>query len=243
MRIVAIIQARMGSTRLPGKVLEDLSGETVLARVVSRTRQARLVDEVAVATTIESADDAIAKECERIRVGWFRGDEADVLDRYSRAAEKSMADGIVRLTSDCPLIDPELIDETIRVFLDQKVDYATNALTVSYPPGLDVEVMTAEALTRAWSSAREAYQRTHVTPYLYENPAMFKMASISADRDYSKYRWTVDTAEDLELIRAIYGHFAPRDNFGWREVLVLIERHPELAEINSHVRQKALREG
>jgi spore coat polysaccharide biosynthesis protein SpsF len=243
MRVVAIIQARMGSTRLPGKVLKDLGGKTVLARVVNRTRRATLLDEVVVATSVLPADDVIARECEHLKVACFRGDEADVLDRYYRAAQKFAADAVVRITADCPLIDPELIDAAIRSRLDQKADYASNSLVRTYPPGLDVEVFTADALARTWSAAKEDYQRTHVTPYFYQNPELFKVISIAGEVDHSKYRWTLDTAEDLELLRAIYKHFGNRDTIRWIEVLDLMEAQPELAALNSHVRQKALREG
>jgi spore coat polysaccharide biosynthesis protein SpsF len=243
MRVIAIIQARMGSTRLPGKVLEDLGGETVLARVVNRTRRATLLNEVVVATSVLPADDAIVQECDRLKAACFRGDEADVLDRYYRAAQKFTAAAIVRITADCPLIDPELIDVTIRSSLDQKADYASNSLILSYPRGLDVEVFTADALARAWRAAREAYQRIHVTPYFYENPELFKVLSMASEADHSKYRWTLDTTEDLEMIRAIYKHFGNRDGMRWIEVLDLMESRPDLADLNSHVRQKTPREG
>lgn len=243
MRVVAIIQARMGSTRLPGKVLKDLGGETVLARVVKRTRRATLLDELVVATSVLAADDAIARECEYLKVPCFRGDELDVLDRYYRAAQKFAADTIVRITSDCPLIDPELIDVTVRSRLEQKADYASNALVRSYPRGLDVEAFTAEALARAWSEAKQEYQRIHVTPYLYENPQSFKVFSAVGEVDQSKYRWTLDTSEDLELLRAIYKHFGDGDTVRWYEVLGLMEAQPELADLNSRVRQKTAREG
>lgn len=243
MRVVAIIQARMGSTRLPGKVLKDLGGETVLARVVTRVRRATLLDEIVVATSVQPADDAIVQECERLSVACFRGDEADVLDRYYRAAQKFAADSVVRITADCPLIDPELIDAAVRAFLEQTADYATNSLLVTYPPGLDVEVFTAEALACAWRSAKQDYERAHVTPYLYQNPGLFKIVSLTAESDYSNYRWTLDTAEDLEMIRAIYEHFEQSGSIRWREVLRLMESEPKLAEVNSQVRQKALREG
>jgi spore coat polysaccharide biosynthesis protein SpsF len=242
LKIVAIIQARMGSTRLPGKVLKDLAGDTVLARVVSRTRRAKLVQQVVVATSDLPADDAIAQECNRLSVACFRGDEADVLDRYFRAAQQFSADGIVRITSDCPLIDPELIDATVQAFLEGRADYCTNALVVRYPRGLDVEVFTFEALARAEDCAKEAYQRTHVTPYFYENPGLFNIASLTADADYSDLRWTLDTIEDLEMLREIYDRLEGRD-LGWREVLDLIKNTPELARINSSVRQKELKEG
>lgn len=243
MRVVAIIQARMGSSRLPGKVLKDLGGEPVLARVINRTRKAKRLDEVVVATSLHSGDDVIAEACARRSIACFRGCEADVLDRYHGAAQMFAADVIVRVTSDCPLIDPELIESTVHVLLERRADYATNALVVTYPRGLDVEVFTFEALASAWRSAKEPYQRTHVTPFLYESSGRFKVESLAADSDYSKYRWTLDTSEDLDLMRSIYRHFDPRDDFGWRAVLQLMKEHPELPEINSHVRQKSLQEG
>jgi spore coat polysaccharide biosynthesis protein SpsF len=242
-KVVAIIQARMGSTRLPGKVLKNLGGETVLARVVNRTRRATLLNEVVVATTDQLADDPIVRECKRLSIACFRGDEVDVLDRYFRAAQKFSAHAVVRITSDCPLIDPELTDATISAFLNLRPDYATNSLVVTYPRGLDVEVFTAEVLARTWRAAREAYQRTHVTPYIYENPQLFKIVSLTAEKDYGKYRWTLDTMEDLEAIREIYKYFGDRDSMRLSQVLSLMESHPELAELNSRVRQKTLREG
>jgi spore coat polysaccharide biosynthesis protein SpsF len=233
----------MGSTRLPGKVRKDLVGDTVLARVVNRTRRARLLDDVVVATSTNPNDDVIGQECERLSVACFRGDEADVLDRYYQTAKHFRAFAVVRITSDCPLIDPELIDLTVRGFLDRGPDYATNSLVITYPRGLDVEVFTMDALDRCWQSARETYERVHVTPYMYEHPSRFKILSLTADDDYSRYRWTLDTAEDLEMIRAIYQHFDGKDDFGWREVLRLVESAPQLAALNSQVPQKALREG
>jgi spore coat polysaccharide biosynthesis protein SpsF len=242
LRVVAIIQARMGSTRLPGKVLKDLGGKTVLARVVERARLATLPNDVVVATSVQPADDAIAHECDRLNVPCFCGDEADVLDRYYQAAKKFSAEAIVRITADCPLIDPTLIDAAVHAFLEQKPDYVTNALVPTYPLGLDVEVFTSAALDAAWRAAKESYQRTHVTAYIYEHPELFRIASLTAEADYSKYRWTLDTPADLELIRAIYAHFGER-HFGWREVLSLMEGRPELVAINAQVRQKTVREG
>lgn len=242
-KIVAIIQARMGSTRLPGKVLMDLAGDTVLARVVNRTRRAKLLSKVAVATSVLPADDAIVRECERLGVACYRGDESDVLDRYYQAAQQFAADIVVRITSDCPLIDPELIDSVICAFLEQRPDYATNALHRTYPRGLDVEGFTVDVLGLVARSAREAHQRAHVTPYIYENPGLFRIVSLTSEKDASSHRWTLDTVEDLEIIRAVYEHFGAHDDVGWREVLQLMESRPELTRINSEVKQKALREG
>jgi len=242
MNIVAIIQARMGSSRLPGKVSMDLGGETVLGRVVRRLQRSRHISKIVVATTTVPADEVIVAECDRLEVLCFRGSEHDVLDRYYQAARANAADAVVRITSDCPLIDPELVDETVEVFGDKHADYASNVFPRTYPRGLDTEVFSFDALDRAWREAREAHQREHVTPYLYEHPQIFKLASLSGAADYSRYRWTLDTREDLELLRAIYSRFDGRDDFSWKEVLRLMEREPELAELNSQVLQKPVRE-
>jgi spore coat polysaccharide biosynthesis protein SpsF len=240
MRVTAIIQARMGSTRLPGKVLMDLGGKSVLARVVDRLRQAARVHEIVVATTDSVADDAIVKECHRLEVASFRGSENDVLDRYYLAAQVCAAQVVVRITSDCPLIAPQLVDETIAALDKQCADYASNVFPRTYPRGLDTEVFTTAALEQAWRDAHEPYEREHVTPYFYEHRELFRLASLCGQVDYSQYRWTLDTAEDLELLRAIYAHFFSRDDFSWTEVIALMERAPELAELNSRVVQKAL---
>jgi len=189
--VVAVIQARMGGTRLPGKVLADLGGAPALARVVIPSRGATSVQEVEVASSIE----------------------------------------------------PELIDKTVNAFLDHQSDYATNSLIVTYPRGLDVEVFTWAALVRAWHEAKEFYQRVHVTPYIYQNPQLFRLFSLTSESDDSQYRWTLDTAEDLEIIRAIYVHFGNRVDFHWRDVTALMDREPDLAELNAHIRQKTLHEG
>jgi spore coat polysaccharide biosynthesis protein SpsF len=241
-RVIAIIQARMGSNRLPGKVLKDLCGATVLARVVNRTSRAALLDEIVVATTVKPADEAIVQECERLSVACFRGDEVDVLDRYYRAAQHFSADVIVRITSDCPLIDPEIVDKTVRAFLEECPDYASNSCVPTYPRGLDTEVMTFAALQSARTSANHSYQRSHVTPYIYENPKKFKILSVTGDKDNSAHRWTVDTPEDLEFVRAVYSRFGD-DRFLLSGVLKLMQREPQLAEINREVEQKSLCEG
>ena len=240
MKVTAIIQARMGSTRLPGKVLMDLGGETVLGRVVRRLRRGRLIDDIIVATTNCAVDDAIVRECQRHDVPCFRGSENDVLDRYYRAARKYASEAVVRITADCPVIDPQIVDETIRAFKDHCADYASNGLLPTYPRGLDTEVFTFEALERAWCEAREPYQREHVTPYFYEHPELFSLASLRNEIDQSQHRWTLDTTEDLQLLRAIYARFDDDDDFGWGEIIQVMEREPQLAELNSHVVQKAL---
>lgn len=240
MKVVAIVQARMGSTRLPGKVLKDLAGETILARVVGRLRHANQVNELLVATTGHPDDDAIVAECRRLSVVVSRGDQDDVLDRYFKAARFAGADVIVRITSDCPLIDPEITGKTIQAFLNTSPDYAANTIVRTYPRGLDTEVISMNALARTWQEARQGYEREHVTPYIIEHPDVFKLLSVTGDRDYSAHRWTVDTAEDLLFAQAVYDRLKSKGVFSWHEVVDLVEREPELAELNRDVVQKAI---
>lgn len=242
MRVVAIVQARTGSTRLPGKVLQDLAGRTMLARVVQRTERAALVDDVVVATTTSRQDDPVVAECRRLGVSCFRGSEQDVLDRYFLASEFSRAELVVRVTSDCPLIDPGLIDRVVAAFLRELPDYASNFLERSYPRGLDNEVFTLEGLARAWCEATRPYQRVHVTPYFYENPGLYRLLAVKHDRDLSAGRWTVDTPDDMKFARAVYERMGADDSFNWQDVLQLLQNEPGLADINSHVRQKELRD-
>ncbi|HSJ53652.1 MAG TPA: glycosyltransferase family protein [Anaerolineae bacterium] len=243
MRVLAIVQARMGSTRLPGKVLEDVAGQSMLARVVRRVQRARQVDRVVVATSTSPADEAIVAECERLGVACFRGDERDVLDRFYRAAAHFRAPVIVRITADCPLIEPQVVDEVVAAFHAARPDYASNTLERSYPRGLDTEVMSLEALARAWAEAPEPYHWIHVTPYFYQNPEMFTLLSVRQARDDSQQRWTVDTAEDLAFVRQIYERLGSGGEFDWRDVLDLLDREPGLMGLNRDVRQKGLHEG
>jgi spore coat polysaccharide biosynthesis protein SpsF len=240
MRTVAIIQARIGSTRLPGKVLMDLGGRTILAWVVARARRARTLDDVVVATTTLDCDDVIVAECSTVGVSVFRGSEDDVLDRYYRACEHFDADVVVRITSDCPLIDPEGIDTVVTDYRVHQPDYASNTLERRLPRGLDVEVFSRAALAEAWSHDDSAHGRTHVTPYLYLNPGKFTLRSVDFVNDHSQLRWTVDTAEDLEVVRGIVAALGTRDDFGWRDALAVVEQNPFLGTTNQHVRQKTL---
>ena len=242
MKIVAIVQARMGSSRLPNKVLMDLGGATVLDRVLNRLRRAQLIGDVVVATTTGLQDQAIVAHCASNGSAVFRGSEEDVLDRYYYAAQQADADVIVRITSDCPVIDPEVTDATIQAFLDQQADYASNVLERSYPRGLDTEVVRFKTLQHAWQEAREPYQREHVTPYIYENPLKFKLHGIKQDVDCSHHRWTLDTPDDLKFLRALYASLGNRDDFSWLDALRIVNQRPELAEMNRHVIQKALHE-
>jgi spore coat polysaccharide biosynthesis protein SpsF len=231
----------MGSTRLPGKVLKDLEGESVLARVVNRTRRANLLNEVVVATSALPADDVIVKECERLKVACFRGDEADVLDRYYRAAQQFAADTIVRITSDCPLIDPKLIDEHVGLLLDRwtEVDFVTNMAKPTFPLGLAVEAMPADVLSRMKRLSQTDELKEHVTTLAYVEPEWFRIDHVLYSHDLSHLRWTVDTPEDLELVRLIFQHFG-NDHFSWKDVLPVLERHPDWSEINRAIPQKTI---
>jgi spore coat polysaccharide biosynthesis protein SpsF len=232
----------MGSTRLPGKVLMDLGGASVLERVVRRLERAKRIQEVVIATTVSPADDFIVRACDSIGVASFRGSENDVLDRYVQAASQHHATAVIRVTSDCPLIDPALVDEVIELFLAEQVDLACNTLPRTYPRGLDAEIFSMETLQRAEEFSDQPHHREHVTPIFYERRDLFRVASTRSREDFSHHRWTLDTPEDLKLIRAIYEEFANRDDFSWREVIALMQRNPDLARINAHIQQKPVRE-
>ncbi len=243
MTIVAVIQARMGSARLPGKVLADVAGRSMLDRVCRRAQGATSLDRIVVATSVGDDDRPIVDACGRLGVACFCGSPNDVLDRYHRAAETQRADVVVRITADCPLIDPNVIDRVVQTFVEQRPDYAANTLRRRWPRGLDTEVFSADVLARASREATEAHQRTHVTPYFYEHPDLFRLVSVDGPEDLGDWRWTVDEPADLRFVCAVYGHFQGSDDtFDWRDVWRLIRQDPSLAEINRHVRQKPLTE-
>lgn len=242
LKIIAIVQARLGSTRLPGKALLDIAGKPMLARVVERTKRARMLQGVVVATTVNPSDDPIVKFCEGSLWPCFRGSEEDVLDRYFHAARLHQADVVVRITSDCPLIDPQLVDSAIEVYLagQPSLDYVSNGFpSNTFPRGLDVEVVRFTALKKAWLEDKNVKWREHVTPYIYYHPELFQIGAVTNDVDYSGMRWTVDTREDLELIRTIYGYFG-HDYFSWRDVIEAFDRNPQWLDINRHIRQKLI---
>ena len=242
--VVAIVQARMGSERLPGKVLADIHGKPMLIRVVERAARADSVNSVVVATSTEARDDAIEQACVVQGIRVFRGDPVDVLDRTYQAAREARADVIVRITGDCPLIDPGLIDEAVQAFMtaDPPVDFVANRLPDqrTYPIGTDVEVCSLAALERAWKEASLPPQREHVTPYLYEEPDRFRTLLLRHDLDLSHFRWAVDEEPDLEFVRVVYSKFDSDEHFTWLEVVALLENEPLLASINAAVPQRGL---
>jgi spore coat polysaccharide biosynthesis protein SpsF len=232
----------MAASRLPDKVMKELGHQPVLAWVVERARRAKMIDEVVVATTTDVEDDIVADFCKAQGYPYTRGSMHDVLDRYYQAAQLFGADIIVRLTADCPLIDPEMLDANIQTFLDADppLDFAANRLPMerTVPIGLDTEICTFAALETAWREATEPYHREHVMPFFYEHPERFNNLHIKHDPDYGHLRWTVDVPEDLELLRQIVAYFEGRDDFGWKEVLSLVEANPELTAINADVQHK-----
>lgn len=233
--VVAIIQARMGSSRLPGKSLAEIEGHPMLWHVIRRVQRARLVDRVVVATSTAPLDDAIEAMCREIDVPCYRGSETDVLDRYYAAALGEKAAQVVRITADCPLIDPEIIDRVVARFQSGDLDYASNAMLRSYPDGLDTEIFSFAALERAWREASKTSEREHVTPYLRSDK--FRTANIENDVApfHQHHRWTVDEAADLEFIRAICRAFREKENFGMKDVLQLIHENPGLEKLNSEI--------
>jgi spore coat polysaccharide biosynthesis protein SpsF len=245
MKTVAIIQARTGSTRLPGKVLQDLAGRSVLARVIDRVKRFQMIDDLIVATSTHGSDDAVVDESARNGLDTFRGSEADVLDRFVGAADYTSADVIVRLTADCPLLDPGVSDAIISLFIeaDGGADYCSNKIPQSFPRGLDTEVFSRDALGKAAREAHQQYERVHVTAYMYRHPERFNLLSVTSDEDRADWRWTIDTPDDLEFVREIYRRLDTNGNFGWLDVVALLDDEPELMWINSHVRQKAIEAG
>jgi spore coat polysaccharide biosynthesis protein SpsF len=242
--IIAIVQGRMGSRRLPGKVLKLIAGRPMLAHVVQRAAMATSIDEVIVATSDDPSDDPIEAFCDRQGYLCYRGSQYDVLDRFYQAASLSDADVVVRITADCPLIDPGVIDKTVDAFFEQGADFAANRLPPpykrTYPIGLDVEVCSFSALERAWQAATEPHEREHVLPYLYEQSGRFKVIVVDADQDYGHLRWTVDTESDLQLVRRLFEYLGDREDFTWLDVLDIWQAHPELQQINADVQHKTM---
>ena len=241
MNIVAITQARVGSTRLPKKVLKVINGKTLLDYQLDSLKKSRYIKEVIVATTVESSDEEIIQLCKKRNQKYFRGPENNVLERYYLASKEFEADIIIRITSDCPVIDIEIIDTVIEKFIKHKVDYASNTLERTYPRGMDVEVFTMNALETSYKNAREQREIEHVTPYIYFNPETFKLLSIKSDQDYSQYRWTVDTEEDFELVkRLIMELHRQSKEINLENLLQIMDENEEWYLINAHIEQKKL---
>lgn len=260
-RVVAIIQGRMSSSRLPGKILADIAGQPMLQRVFIRTSRAATVTETIFATTTDASDDPVAEYCDFSGIPFSRGSLFDVLDRYYQAASQAKADVVVRITADCPVIDPVLIDDVVNTLLEDEYDFVCNRLPLpwsrTYPIGLDVEACTFKVLKKAWKEAKEPQHREHAMPYFYEgvelthqsrtletgtSPRGYNIALLHHTTDFGDYRWTVDTPDDLEFMRQVYSRFGGRDDFTWKEVLDMVHDEPKLMEINAGVQHKTLKD-
>jgi len=234
MNIVCIIQARMGATRFPDKVLFDLEGKPMLVQQIERLMHSKLIDTVVVATSTSIADNAIKALCDKHRYSCFRGSETNVLERYYKTALAYEANIIVRVTGDCPLVDPEVTDKVIQYYLDNNYDYVSNTLVPTYPDGLDTQVFSFRVLGKANKEATTKLEREHVIPYIKNHPDIFSLANVECEQDLSYMRWTVDYPEDLKFIRAVYKRlFRNNKRFGYKNVVKLLERNPWMMELNS----------
>lgn len=236
MRVIAIVQARMGSARLPNKVMLPINGAPMIALLLSRLSQSRRVNQIVVATSIDSRNLPLVEHVTSLGFACEQGSENNVLERYVQVGEKYRADLVVRITGDCPLVDPQLVDDCIARFFEADVDYLSNTLPPTYPDGLDVEVIRFSALKRANRDAIKSFDREHVTPYVRES-GLFKTVNIANDLDLSSLRWTVDDPEDFDVIKAVFEHFAPDPHFRWRRVLALYESQPTLFAANQKTKR------
>ncbi|HRD55639.1 MAG TPA: glycosyltransferase family protein [Parachlamydiaceae bacterium] len=244
LRCVILVQARVGSTRLPGKVLKEVLDKPLLQYIVERLKRVELADEVVIATTTEKQDDAIVDFCQAEEIPLFRGKSEDVLDRFYKAASAFKADVIIRITADCPLIDPKLIDEVIHYYLDHypKYDYVSNSHVRSFPIGMDAEVFSFKALKEAFQEGSLEEEREHVTPFIYRRPNRYARHLITHEPDLSHLRLTVDTQEDFDLIKLLIEELYPHNKeFSMDDILKALKEHPEWVTINANVKQKELR--
>lgn len=238
MKTVVIVQARMTSTRLPGKVLKEVLGRPLLDYQIERLRCMTMADQIVVATTMMKTDDPIVELCKKLGIAFYRGPEADVLARYYGAAVEFGADTVVRITADCPVIDPVISDKAVRVFLTHRKQYDYISLE-GFPRGMDTEVFPFTVLEECWQEAVAEPDREHVTPYIYHHPERYRLKRLLCSTDYSHHRWTVDTLEDFELIRRVIEELYPvKPKFDMEDILTVMNKYPDWYAINAKVRQK-----
>jgi glutamate-1-semialdehyde 2,1-aminomutase len=234
MRVVAIVQARMGSTRLPNKVMKLIGGVPMIELLLARLAKSKQIDQIVLATSIDERNTPLVEHVQKLGYTCVRGSESDVLDRYLAAARHAQADVVARITGDCPLIDPALVDQVIAEFKAKGVDYLSNVAPASYPDGLDTEVFTLQALERAGRESQDPFDHEHVTPYL-RKPGLFKTGVRQHSEDLSGLRWTVDEPADFEVVNHVFAHFAPDIHFSWTEVLELQRSQPALFAANHYI--------
>jgi spore coat polysaccharide biosynthesis protein SpsF len=241
MKTVIIVQARMTSTRLPGKVLKKVLDKPLLEYQIERLRRVKLADEIVIATTANDTDQPILELCDRLSIPYYQGSEEDVLARYHEAAKMHQANVVVRVTSDCPLIDPEVIDKVIKFYIDHqtKYDYVSSSLEGSYPRGMDTEVFSFSTLHQAFLKATAQPDREHVTSFIHKQPERYRLSQVAYSENQSYYRWTVDTPEDFELIQRIIEALYPQiPQFTLEDCLSLLKKHPDWSLLNAHIEQK-----
>lgn len=247
MKVVCLVQARVGSTRLPGKILKEICGKTILHHEIDRLKKCKEIDEIVIATTDKEDDDKIVNEAKKLSVKYFRGSENDVLSRFYYAAKENNADIIVRVTSDCPCIDFEILDKMLIYFKDKykekQVDYLSNTIKRTYPRGYDIEIFTFSALEKSYINAEKEYEREHVTPYIYDKTNNFLKLSFENKEDYSNYRVTLDTIEDFIVIKNIFENlYYKNPYFKLNDVVQYLNNNLHIVDINKHIEQKKLGE-
>lgn len=243
MKVVCLVQARVGSTRLPGKVLKEICGKSVLHHEINRLKKCKEINEIVIATTNNAKDDEIVNEAKKLAVKYFRGSENDVLSRFYYAAKENNADIVVRVTSDCPCIDFEILDKMLLYFKEKQVDYLSNTIKRTYPRGYDIEIFTFSSLEKSYINAKKEYEREHVTPYIYDKTNNFLKLSFENKEDYSKYRVTLDTIEDFIVIKNIFENlYYKNPYFKLNDVVQYLNNNLHIADINKHIEQKKLGE-
>jgi spore coat polysaccharide biosynthesis protein SpsF len=231
--ILAILQARVSSTRLPGKVLKPILGISMLQHQIQRVQKSRKIDQLVIATSDHKSDDAIEKLCDNIEIQCVRGSPDDVLDRFYQAATPFNPRHIVRLTGDCPLADAEVIDDIIEFYFQGNFDYASNTVEPTFPDGLDVEICSFQVLKQAFEQAKLPSQREHVTPFIYKQPGLYKIGNYKQEKDFSHFRWTVDEPEDFDFVNRVYKSlYFDNPDFKTEDILNLLNQYPKLTEIN-----------
>ena len=247
MKVVCLVQARVGSTRLPGKILKEICGKTILHHEIDRLKKCKEIDEIVIATTDKEDDDKIVNEAKKLSVKYFRGSENDVLSRFYYSAKENNADIIVRVTSDCPCIDFEILDKMLIYFKEKykekQVDYLSNTIKRTYPRGYDIEIFTFSALEKSYINAEKEYEREHVTPYIYDKTNNFLKLSFENKEDYSEYRVTLDTIEDFIVIKNIFENlYYKNPYFKLNDVVQYLNDNLHIVDINKHIEQKKLGE-
>ena len=234
MKIVTVIQSRMGSRRLPGKAMIKIGKKPALQQVLDRLRPSKYIKEIYLATTKNPKDDALEHWAIKNNIKCFRGSETDVLNSYYQIVNKTKSDGIVRITGDCPLIDCQIVDQVLKTFIEGDFDCVTNAHPATYPDGLDVEIFSRLAINKTWREAKSDFEHEHINVYIYEHPKLFKIKAVNSKKDLSKYRWTLDTLDDLRLLKLIFGECEKSKIYCHMEdILKILKKHPNWKKINS----------